>query len=224
MKNNHLLSEQNGTNKITRMDLNDFFLLGTESIITGALITSLAWCTVYPASLGFRISSNKGCVSDLFRWTPFQSHVHELVPLLLCVSLRSVWTMRGPVLWQCKGEKYLPVWCQSLNTRAKQNRVWEALSSLPTNNSRNEDHRFQHWRSAWEQRGVYTLIVLSAEAVAAPFIALVIWERAWMNSCDGQEWTAALVLLSEVLLMLVWKGPHTHAVHTHRIALTVSCI
>ncbi len=112
-----------------------FFCLGTESIITGVLIPSLARCTAY---LGFLFPRSQA-VRDLL-CSSLQSHFHELVPLLLCVSLRSVWTMRGPVLWQCKGEKYLPVWCQRLNTRA--NSLREALNSLSTNNSRNEEHLF----------------------------------------------------------------------------------
>ncbi len=63
-----------------------FFSLGTESIIAGVLITSLAKCTEYPGSLGFLKQR-----SLMFIY--LQSHFHELVPVRLpslsgpCVGL-----------------------------------------------------------------------------------------------------------------------------------------
>lgn len=73
-KNNHLLSEQSATNKITHMDLNYFFSpwyrvyhYQCADYITGYR------CTAYPGSLGFLMSVSQAanhCVSDLSSISP----------------------------------------------------------------------------------------------------------------------------------------------------------
>lgn len=202
------------------MDLNDFFSLDTESIIAGVLITSLARCTEYPGSLGFLFSRSQAEIS----------YVH-LSPVTFSWACPSA-PVRLPSLcldhaWACslamqRGKIPFCMMSELKHQSKAEHSLREALNSLSTNNSRNEEHLF-------------TLLLLSLRAARHSYLNSPFCRGCGCSIHSAGHlrtgfWSGLNEQLSRSgvrsgLVSPVWNVTSafmersTHAVHKHRMAL-----